>query len=444
MPYQHGSRLPSERASKLGHLEVLQSELVQALVEQFEYAPPETGDSSGTPWEEMRITDEKPLRLIFAVDGSLQIVSSQSQPVREIAYIKTALLRLNPYAIEKLDPEYPHPLAIKKMMQDSALYHATALPLKNINIPGIKYLDAMRRIIFDSLNDPRLDAQPYQTLKWLLYRKWADKPVASPNFSCPHCGNDVPGLPADSDTSSCPSCKGELFLSDVLGLHMEMLEDSSSQGVASSYMLIHELLMLFSAIRHFWEHNKKALQDALFIKDGPLILRSQYSKVVPCIRAFFQSAKEKGIEVHLIGQEKTGAFFEHLKSIERFASPLKADEPGSYAILSHRYVRDEVQRTPNKDNEYGKRTNYGEKIYVKCTPYHSMVLSIPPGEYVEKADFPTQPSDLIGFNRIIATLPTLLSHRYEGGLLPIELANGIASLSSYPSANVLKVFSGLD
>ena len=34
----------------------------------------------------------------------------------------------------------------------------------------------------------------------------------------------------------------------------------------------------------------------------------------------------------------------------------------------------------------------------------------------------------------------LLSSRYEGALFPIELANNIASLSTYPSAKVLAMF----
>jgi hypothetical protein len=34
----------------------------------------------------------------------------------------------------------------------------------------------------------------------------------------------------------------------------------------------------------------------------------------------------------------------------------------------------------------------------------------------------------------------LLSNRYEGALMPIEMANGVASLSTYPSAKILKMF----
>ncbi len=64
----------------------------------------------------------------------------------------------------------------------------------------------------------------------------------------------------------------------------------------------------------------------------------------------------------------------------------------------------------------------GEKIFVKLDPGTSMVLNIPTGEYVDNADFPT-PQDLIGLPRILATLPSLVSNKFEGALFPIELAN---------------------
>lgn len=66
-----------------------------------------------------------------------------------------------------------------------------------------------------------------------------------------------------------------------------------------------------------------------------------------------------------------------------------------------------------------------------------MVLNIPTGQFHPN---PTT-ADLVGFDRIVATLPKILSNRYEGALMPVELANGVASLSTYPSARILKIFS---
>ena len=48
--------------------------------------------------------------------------------------------------------------------------------------------------------------------------------------------------------------------------------------------------------------------------------------------------------------------------------------------------------------------------------------------------------DAIGIKKILSSLKGIISSRYEGALLPIELANGIASLSSYPSAKILSDF----
>jgi hypothetical protein len=119
--------------------------------------------------------------------------------------------------------------------------------------------------------------------------------------------------------------------------------------------------------------------------------------------------------------------------------PLEREQPPSVAVLSHEYVRKEVQRMPARANPYGMKTNWGEKVYVKLDPSTAMVLSVPTGEYREADQSPVR-SDLIGLDRILSTIPALVSRLFEGGLYPIELANGIASLSSYPSAKILQRF----
>ena len=68
-----------------------------------------------------------------------------------------------------------------------------------------------------------------------------------------------------------------------------------------------------------------------------------------------------------------------------------------------------------------------------------MVLNVPTGEYNPSGAFP-KATDLIGFRRILATIPSLVSHKFEGALFPVELADGIASMSSYPSGKILQRF----
>ncbi len=102
-------------------------------------------------------------------------------------------------------------------------------------------------------------------------------------------------------------------------------------------------------------------------------------------------------------------------------------------------VRREVYRSPDLSNPYGSRTNWGEKVFYKLDPNTFMVINVPTGAYDPAGRFPTD-KDLIGLQRILATLPSLVSHKFEGALFPIELANGIASMSSYPSAKILERF----
>jgi hypothetical protein len=347
-----------------------------------------------------------------------------------VAFIKTALLRLDQIALASIDEESPHPLALRDILSESALYHATVLPLRHVVIPHMSVYDAVRQIIFESVKDASLDGEPFETLKWLAYEKWDGKQKDIPLFECPHCEKPAATLPYDADEGKCGSCNGHLFLTDMLGFHQEMAPDSAPDIIGTAYMTIHETLLLFTGIRYFWEKNRTLLPNCLFAKDGPLSIRAQYSKLVNPIRRFLQFAKNQGYPTHIIGQEKTGAFAEHLELIGSNA------QVGSLFIPNDRYIKEQIQHRPNRGAPYGKDTNYGAKVFVRVNHFHQCVLNIPTGDYVQDPKL----SNLIGGDRIFATLPRILSSRFEGALLPIELAHGVASLSTYPSARILKIF----
>jgi hypothetical protein len=445
MPYQGGQRLTAtEQASKLGHLEVVTSPFIRNLVDQFEYPPPTDTEPGKDIWKEFSTVGVDPLTIVLAVDGSFQAVRSESYPVRSVAFVKTALVRIDRRQLEKIDRGMPHPVLMKALMADSALQASTILPLRNVRVPAISNYDLVRGIVRDSFQIES-DGLVHQTLKWLAYRKWAPELRSpSPEFRCPHCPEDCRGLPYDADAGTCEHCGGEVYLSDMIGFHLEMGEDQAPDSVASAYMLVHETLLLFSVIRHFWDRGDFAsLRNVLLIKDGPLTLRGQYSKLVDNIRDLLAYARDRACPIHIIGQEKTGRFVDHLDEIQRFTKPQLKGDLARYAVLSHRYIRQEVDHAPERLNPYGLKTNYGEKVLVKLDPYTHMVLSVPTGKYKPDPDFPAAMSDLIGLDRILATLPSLLSHQHEGALFPVTLANGVASLSSYPSATVLKLFAGL-
>lgn len=442
MPYQSSTGLPGENASKLGHLTVTQSNWVKSLISDFENVDQSNFDPSKTIWQEFSVKSVTPLNSVWATDGSFVSIKTGGIPQKEVAFVKTALLTVDKARIDAVDKENPHPLILQDIMKDSAIFHATVFPLKNVRTSLGSNYDAIRNIVNDSMKIDQGGAF-YETLKWISFRKWKNSPSTSPAFNCPHCDHKIEnGLAYDADEGICQNanCGETIFLTDMIGFHLDMDENSAPDSVASSYMLIMEHLMLMTAIRILWNHSdRNLLSNTLFIKDGPLTLRSQYSKLVPPIREFLQHAKANNRPIHIIGQEKSGAFFDHLESIAKFPKPHSHGENLSYAVLSHDYVRQEVYRSPDLTNPYGSRTNWGEKVYIKLDPSTHLVLSIPTGEYDPAGNFPSS-TDLIGLEKILATLPSLISRKFAGALFPIELANGIASMSSYPSAKILERF----
>jgi hypothetical protein len=435
MPYQKGSRLPAERASKLGHLEVIQCPLVRKLCQNFE-DPDYTPEATSAVWQQLT-EGGKELGIIFSSDGSIQPIESRKPPYKAIAFVKTALMKLDQYAVAKLDKETPNPFSLKDMMERAALFHSTAFPLRHVLIRGKTIYQTVREILYESVGDTGLnnaiDGAMMETLKWIAYEKWSPEPKDHlEEFGCPHCHENVATLPFDEEKGHCPKCNGELFITDLFGLHLSMQEDYAPNQVASDYMAVSETLMIFTPIRYYWEKNREILRNCLFVKDGPLSLRATLAKLSAPIRRFFKYAKDNGYEIAMLGQEKTGAFFEHLQLIG-------ADAPsGSIFLPDNSYIRNEIQHS-NLVGVYGADTNYGAKCFIKYNDYHKMVVNIPTGERGEFVESPSI-SNLIALGNIVATLPRILSNRYEGALLPIELANGIASLSTYPSAKVLELF----
>lgn len=440
MALQASINLPYEQASKLGHLKVVQSKWVKSLIDDFENVNFDQVENVASYWNEFT-SHVEPLTHIWATDGSFISVKSNGQkPHKEVAFVKTALLSIDKYKLDQVDKEYPHPLLLQDIMSESGVFHATVLPLSNVRTSHGNNYDSVRNIINDSLKIDQNGAF-FETLKWLAYKKWTNTLNNSPSFDCPHCHIDVlNGLSYDTDEGNCPNCTGKIFLSDMIGFHLDMDEDTAPEAIASAYMLVMEHLMIFTAVRLLWNHTDTSLvSNTLFIKDGPLTLRSQYSKLVPNIREFLEFAKRSGRPIYIIGQEKSGAFYDHLEAISKNVKPIDIKENLHYSVLTHEYVRKEVYRSPELSNPYGSRTNWGEKVFVKLDPNTNLVLNIPTGNYNPSKDFPLQ-EDLIGLNKILSTLPSLISRKYSGALYPIELANGIASMSSYPSAKILQNF----
>lgn len=425
MPYSSGDRLPAEFASKLGHVDFIENEFIKKLVGDFDKS--DTIDiKDKTKWETIPVSDS--LDFIYAVDGSLQPIISDRWPFKKLAAVKVALVKIDRIALSKIDQDNPHPNIMQDLMSDSSVFHGNFIPLQHIRYPDMTTYDTIREVIFAGFKEPKHDNHIMETLKWLAYTKWT-KGRPLPVFICPHCNENKATLPFDEEKGNCPNCGKEIYVTDWLGFHQNVGEDSAQESIANDYMAIYETIMLFTCIRYMWENFPERLSKCLFIKDGPLSIRAQYSKLVEPIRNFLEFALSKNITIYLMGQEKTGQFVDHLQLIIRDVESMKMFIP------EDKYIKEEVKQVPLGGQMYGKDTNYGSKIFVKINNFHSMVLNIPKW----KKDGKPIKQDLIGIEKIFGTLSTLLSSKHESALVPVEMANNIASLSTYPSAKLLKL-----
>lgn len=426
MPYQGSSRLPAEFASKTSHMDVLEDDLIKDLVNTFESVKKEDIEDNSS-WEPYEI--DNPLPIVFSVDGSFQIISSDEWPYRKIVFVKIALVMLNNKKISELNKDEPHPMKIRDILADSSDYHSNVIPLQHVKSKNLTTYDTVREVIFRGMKDKKFDGEILETLKWIAYEKWDKKQKDLPLFDCPHCHKEIASLSYDSEEGICSSCSGHLFITDMLGFHQVMEDEFAPDTVASDYMTIYEILVLFTCIRLLWENHRKSLENALFVKDGPLSIRAQYSKLVNPIRRFLEFARNSNNPVYLTSQEKSGRFADHMMMIQREAPEKSVFIPGD------KYIKRDIQQRSTEGQEYGKDTNFGSKVFVKINNHHCLTLNMPTGRFNSNPKY----SDIIGINRILGTVISMLSSKHESGLIPIEMAHGIASLSTYPSAKILRI-----
>lgn len=132
MAYSSHGKLPDEHASKLGHLSVIQSQWVQSLIQNFEDTSPSATECDMSLWHDFDISPFMPLKYIWTVDGSYVSVKPNPPSGKEVAFVKIALLSVDNQRLSRIEKKNPHPLLLQDLMSDSALFHATVLPLKNV------------------------------------------------------------------------------------------------------------------------------------------------------------------------------------------------------------------------------------------------------------------------------------------------------------------------
>ncbi len=441
MAYGASKHLPFETASKLGHLSIINSPFVQEMLSSFQRIERDPAATPDTGLHQLDLGDVAPLDFVIAVDGALSSVPNSLAPHRMLSYIKIAALNMSLVELQRVRAPIVNPEQVSRLLCDYADTESTVLPLANVRIPGQTLRDTIReavRATFERFGDGRL----LECLRFLVSHEWdPNSPTWSPgstqrpHFACPFCRGDVP-VPRSETAFVCPSCSQSLTLADYLGLLMEVNEESNDETVAFNLMGVLEHLTLFSYLRWLVERGPSFLRRVLLVRDGPLMLRGQYSRLVDPMREYLHFLHAEGFDVHMAGIEKGGAFVDYVPEMEPWFQ-----EDGLTFLPDNNFILRRIKHASGPTTRYGEKVLYGSKLYHRVDRRHVLVVNVPNRTF-SAATYDENPvlEELIGLKRTLATLRTVVSHQHENAVMPVVAVNRIASMSFYPSNNILERF----
>ena len=194
-----------------------------------------------------------------------------------------------------------------------------------------------------------------------------------------------------------------------------------------------ETLTLLHFVVRTWQRTPALLGKILFLKDGPLLLRAQLSRLVEPIRALIAHISEEGRELHIVGVEKNGELVEHIEEIKRHLP-----EVGDYFLPSVRYLHEEIGGRTFNARTFRDRVRYGAKLLIRVGPNHVIPMDVPTIGVVLEPGV----GDLLGVRESARLLSSMTSYAHDNALIPIKLANSISSIAERPSGDILRAFAG--
>ncbi len=426
MAYNNKEGYPQELANKVGHVKLIQDQLIQNMIESFEDIQELQDSDLPSKSGSFDLNGDCSLKQVITVDGGHQTVPNAIRPERQVGFIQVAaqLIKLETIEYFKKFPMLD-PRDVRKSLRNLTHHTLAVLPLSGVNLPGHSVKRSIREVLHRFIKNYQL----YDALSFLVFRQWEDEPTTDPpSMDCLNCGSLVI-LPRNQLKFKCLTCRHEHKLADYLGLTIASAEDRPRTEIVSNFRTVLENLVLFSSIIKY--RNTPIINETLFLLDGPLTLRAQLYRLVEPIRDFLAYQRNIGRPIHLLGVEKTGELSDFAASISK-----KLEEPGDYFLPTTQFVVEDIYGRSFHEESYRNRVNYGAKVIVRLGKNHIITFNAPTGEFILSPDL----DDLIGFKESCRLLSKLISYSFENALMPIVLVNAEASISNTPSGGILAQF----
>jgi len=425
---------PIEYASKINHSAIIKSKEIKQFLDDCDVLNLDLGKHVMPLGNSVMYGMPKNIKYIFTVDGSYnETFINKKFPSVALAYFNIGVLSFEMKDYDAISSEVViNPEHLKKLKEVSKT--TFAIPTQNLSRKGVSsFSDSVRKTIseiFSNSNHSSLKMNDLNdTLAWLIFEKWGDGlPFVA--FKCPQDSCDGETNFSFSDrVKVCPKCEKDIYLGDFIRLHALITEPTGASGIVSFLCSVVEQLYIFEIIKHFYYSDRSALNEIVFIKDGPLAFFSKTFLLCEKSRKLINFLYKEGVAINYIGLEKSGSFVDHAILLK---DKLKV---GKYYIFNDDYIRKYV-KPQSSDSFYGFNTYYGKKVMFKTEQGDVLIGVIPVIEYKGE----NLASELINPEVCLNTVSKLRCNMYDNSLVPISLINKLVSIAALPSANILETF----
>ena len=441
-----------EKASRTGHAEAA----VRALADKRDFHVPaeslpdldDLKDRVRPRGDFPRPPDADRLGAALAIDGS-QVVERVRDGLPSVVYgyAQTAAAYLDLAVLETQRAE--------RFVDPVALQQAVNTALVSLDLPcagayertGVDITTSWREAIDRVFRSKKVEVNNLdQTLLDLLLRLHGrpDQAAGAIEIDCPYegCGAKEEAVPANAAPAPtghpCSHCGQPLYLTDILGIHDEVVEEGTNETALGRLRSVVELLVLVGLATLLWQHHRHdLLSNTLFIVDGPLAMYGRPAKLRYDALRYFQgmTATTPGSGPFVVGLEKTGAMVDYARQMVRHG----VLDPGDLLVCDQRVLSSVVNT--DDPQRYGKETYWGRKFIYRSLDGRVLVPTIVPaqgapydahGGQPDPSAYPTLPAILDVFDRTGSSM-------YRDGIIPVALAHGKAAFPIGVGTDVLKL-----
>ncbi len=371
---------------------------------------------------------------VIGIDGGYHKVPVENGfPGAEVGYVTVASVLILLDVIRKLEiQEFISPKEYRES-EKASTFDSTFAGTNVIIDDEEDAKSSTRKLLFEQLlnrtefTDGETLLETYEAL--LKLKRDKDKDSHPPKCPCDKQDDYKYGY----NQYAC-HCGKMLYSTDALRLH-ELHNDIIGCGeMYGQIMSTLERLWLVHILRAFERKNwLGTLRQVAFMIDGPLAVFSTSSWLAKSITDELERLNDlqkeiNGIDLLILGVEKSGTFVNHFESIDTYKEGSKDKFPTQSALLlDDAYIKKNIIFSKS-EKIYGKDTYFGRKFFYKTKTSYKVVISMATFNDYQQSLKTANSNQFPRLADAMNLLDQITSNRYPNSVTPLISAHSEASI----------------